>query len=77
MSLPVKLPTFASPPDEYDKAYMEGILRQIKQYMQFVNAEGNIYCADIIATTLPTSADGLRPGTFYNDNGTIKVVLEE
>ena len=75
MSLPVKVPTFAAPPDEYDKAYMEGILRQIRLYMTQINAEGTLFCADVITTAMPTDPVGLRPGTLYNDAGTVKIVL--
>jgi hypothetical protein len=75
MTVPVKPPILPNPPKEYDQQYMMRLLNQLTLYINAANSTGDIECSAIVATKLPTSAVGLRAGTFYNDNGTVKVVL--
>lgn len=75
MTIPVKPPVFQTPPKEYDQRYMMNMIKQIQLYVASVNSAGSIECSEITTSRLPTSPIGLRAGTFYNDNGTVKVVL--
>lgn len=77
MSLPVPLPQFESPPDQYDRAYFEHLIQQISTYMKLANASGTLQGGNAKLNKMPTSAVGLSPGTLYNDAGTVKIVLEE
>lgn len=75
MTVPVKPPILPNPPEEYDQQYMVQLLNQLRLYINAANTAGDVECAKVVATNLPTSATGLRAGTFYNDLGTVKVVL--
>lgn len=75
MTIPVKIPSFRKAPEKYDPDFLDSAFKELRLYMQLLNAKGNIEAAGINAS-LPESTDGagLRPGTFYRlADGTVKV----
>jgi hypothetical protein len=73
MTLPVKIPRFEQPPEEYSKDYFESVLRQLTGYMRELNAKGDIEVRGVQAE-LPVFDATLRPGTLYVDGGIVKVM---
>jgi hypothetical protein len=65
---------FALPPEQYDRAYFDDMVRSLSQLVVQINNPGELRGTKITLTDLPTSPSGLEPGSLYNDNGTIKIV---
>lgn len=78
MTLPVTKPVFQDPPDEYDKAFMRQVLRQLDGFFTRLNAQGDIQATSINLSQLPneTQAYALRSGDLYEKNGDVFVVKE-
>ena len=68
------LPNFGSVPEEYQRAYIESMIRQLNEALDHMRAEGDLTTATLQLTNLPTTASGLRAGQVFNDNGTLKIV---
>ena len=65
---------FALPPEEYDRAYFDDIVRSLSQLVVQMRNPGELRGTKITLTDLPTSSDGLETGALFNDNGTVKIV---
>lgn len=65
---------FALPPEEYDRAYFDDVIRSLSQLVVQMRNPGELRGTKITLTDLPTSSDGLEIGALFNDNGTVKVV---
>ena len=65
---------FALPPEEYDRAYFDDVIRSLSQLVVQMRNPGELRGTKITLTDLPTSSDGLETGALFNDNGTVKVV---
>ena len=65
---------FALPPEDYDRAYFDDVVRSLSQLVVQMRNPGELRGTKITLTDLPTSSDGLETGALFNDNGTVKVV---
>jgi len=65
---------FALPPEEYDRAYFDDVIRSLSQLVVQMRNPGELRGTKITLTDLPTSSDGLETGALFNDNGTVKIV---
>jgi hypothetical protein len=68
---PPRLPT---PPFEYERQYMDDLVRAIEAFIDQERTAGELRGTKITLTDLPTSPTGLESGALYNDSGTVKVV---
>ena len=75
MALTGGLPVFSSAPEEYSREYMDDIIRMLSFFVSQVNSPGNVRGTDMVLTNLPTSGYLLETGSVYNDDGTLKIVL--
>lgn len=70
---------FPTPPDQYDKDYFDQLIRNIRQTFIGLMTPGTVTTGLLVFTVdprgCPTNPSGLRPGTVYCDNGTLKMVL--
>ena len=65
---------FALPPEEYDRAYFDDVVRSLSQLVVQMRNPGELRGTKIKLTDLPTSSVGLETGALFNDNGTVKIV---
>ena len=65
---------FALPPEEYDRAYFDDVVRSLSQLVVQMRNPGELRGTKITLTDLPTSSEGLETGALFNDNGTVKLV---
>ena len=65
---------FALPPEDYDRAYFDDVVRSLSQLVVQMRTPGALRGTKITLTDLPTSSDGLETGALFNDNGTVKIV---
>ena len=65
---------FALPPEEYDRAYFDDVVRSLSQLVVQMRNPGELRGTKITLTDLPTSSEGLETGALFNDNGTVKIV---
>jgi len=65
---------FALPPEEYDRAYFDDVVRSLSQLVVQIRNPGELRGTKITLTDLPTSSVGLETGALFNDNGTVKIV---
>lgn len=74
MSRNLPLPYFAIPPSEYQQQYFAELVRSFSTYLQQQQNPGEGRNTRLVLTDLPTSPDGLEPGTLYQDAGFVKIV---
>ena len=65
---------FALPPEDYDRAYFDDVVRSLSQLVVQMRNPGELRGTKITLTDLPTSSEGLETGALFNDNGTVKIV---
>ena len=65
---------FALPPEEYDRAYFDDVVRSLSQLVVQMRNPGELRGTKITLTDLPTSSEGLETGALFNDNGNVKIV---
>ena len=65
---------FALPPEDYDRAYFDDVVRSLSQLVVQMRNPGELRGTKITLTDLPTSDAGLETGALFNDNGTVKIV---
>ena len=65
---------FALPPEQYDRAYFDDVVRSLSQLVVQMRNPGELRGTKNTLTDLPTSSDGLETGALFNDSGTVKVV---
>ena len=68
-------PVLPLAPTEYNSEYVNQLIRALNVYLKQVGSTTPIVVDEITLLALPTSPTGLRPGTVWNDNGTLKIVL--
>ncbi len=66
---------FALPPEQYDRAYFDDVVRSLSQLVVQLRNPGELRGTKITLTDLPTSSDGLETGALFNDSGTVKIVI--
>lgn len=74
MSRNLTLPFFSIPPAEYQQQYFAELVRSFSIYLQQQQNPGEGRNTRLVLTDLPTSPDGLEPGTLYQDGGFVKIV---
>jgi len=62
-------------PTEYNPEYFNQLIRALNVYLKQVGSTTPIVIDQLTLLALPTSPVGLRPGTVWNDGGTLKIVL--
>ena len=67
-------PRLPEAPDEYNRQYMEDLIRALETFISQERNPGELRGTKITLTNLPTSTTGLETGALYNDSGTVKVV---
>tara|TARA_R100000963_G_C4622359_1_gene89508 strand:- start:98 stop:394 length:297 start_codon:yes stop_codon:yes gene_type:complete len=67
-------PVLPLPPSEYDRGYMEALVRTIELYFSQSEEPGNMRASTMAATQLPTTGGQLRVGDIFEDDGTLKIV---
>ena len=70
------VPVFPTPTEEYDPAYVADLIRALNFFVDQVGNAGPMRGTTLVLTDLPTSGAQLETGAVYNDNGTLKIVLE-
>jgi hypothetical protein len=62
-------------PTEYSPEYFNQLIRALNTYLNQIGSTSPIVIDQLTLLALPTSPVGLRPGTVWNDGGTLKIVL--
>ena len=68
-------PVLPLAPTEYNPEYLNQLIRALNVYLKQIGSTTPIVVDEITLLALPTSPVGLRPGTVWNDGGTLKIVL--
>jgi hypothetical protein len=68
-------PSLPLAPGEYSPEYFNQLIRSLNVYLNQIGSTTPIVIDQLTLLALPTSPVGLRPGTVYNDGGTLKIVL--
>ena len=68
-------PSLPLAPGEYNSEYFNQLIRSLNVYLNQIGSTTPIVIDQLTLLALPTSPVGLRPGTVWNDGGTLKIVL--
>jgi hypothetical protein len=68
-------PVLPLAPGTYNPEYLNQLIRALNVYLKQVGSTTPIVIDQLTLLALPTSPVGLRPGTVWNDGGTLKIVL--
>ena len=68
-------PVLPLAPTEYNPEYINQLIRALNVYLKQAGSTTPIVIDQLTLLALPTSPVGLRPGTVWNDGGTLKIVL--
>jgi hypothetical protein len=68
------LPSLPLPTEEYDRSYMDSLVRTIELYFAQNDEPGYVRASTMAATQLPTTGGGLRDGDIFDDGGTLKIM---
>ena len=68
-------PTLPLAPSEYNAEYINQLIRSLNLFFSQIGSTTPIVIDQLTLLALPTSPVGLRPGTVWNDGGTLKIVL--
>jgi len=68
-------PVLPLAPTEYNPEYFNQLIRALNVYLKQIGSTTPIVIDQLTLLALPTSPVGLRPGTVWNDGGTLKLVL--
>jgi hypothetical protein len=68
-------PSLPLAPGEYNSEYFNQLIRSLNVYLNQVGSTTPVVIDQLTLLALPTSPIGLKPGTVYNDGGTLKIVL--
>jgi hypothetical protein len=68
-------PSLPLAPGEYNPEYFNQLIRALNIYLNQIGSTTPIVIDQLTLLALPTSPAGLRPGTVWNDSGTLKIVL--
>jgi hypothetical protein len=67
-------PILPLPSPEYDRGYMEALVRTIELYFLQSEEPGDMRASKMAATQLPTTGGSLRVGDIFDDGGTLRIV---
>jgi len=68
-------PALPLAPSVYNPEYFNQLIRALNVYLNQVGSTTPIVVDQLTLLALPISPIGLRPGTVWNDGGTLKIVL--
>jgi len=68
------MPVLPLPPAEYDRRYMESLVRAIEIHFLQGAEPGDMRAAKMAATQLPATGGALRVGDIFEDGGILKIV---
>ncbi len=68
-------PSLPLAPGEYNSEYFNQLIRSLNAYLNQIGSTTPIVIDQLTLLALPTSPVGLRPGTVWNDGGTLKIVV--
>ena len=68
-------PVLPLAPGEYNPEYFNQLIRALNVYLKQIGSTTPIVIDQLTLLALPTSPVNLRPGTVWNDGGTLKIVL--
>jgi hypothetical protein len=68
-------PVLPLAPTDYNPEYLNQLIRALNTYLNQIGSTTPIVIDQLTLLALPTSPVGLRPGTVWNDNGTLKIIL--
>ena len=68
-------PVLPLAPTDYNPEYLNQLIRALNTYLNQIGSTTPIVIDQLTLLALPTSPAGLRPGTVWNDGGTLKIVL--
>jgi|TARA_R110000824_G_scaffold263823_2_gene452651 hypothetical protein len=68
------LPVLPLPPAQYDRVYMESLVRAIEIHFLQGAEPGDMRAAKMAATQLPTTGGALRDGDIFDDGGILKII---
>ena len=68
-------PSLPIAPSEYNPEYFNQLTRALNVYLKQIGSTTPIVVDQLTLLALPVSPVGLRPGTVWNDGGTLKIAL--
>ncbi len=68
-------PSLPLAPGEYNSEYFNQLIRSLNAYLNQIGSTTPVVIDQLTLLALPTSPVGLKPGTVWNDGGTLKIVL--
>ena len=68
-------PSLPLAPGDYNPEYFNQLIRALNVYLSQIGSTTPIVIDQLTLLALPTSPVGLRTGTVWNDNGTLKIVV--
>jgi hypothetical protein len=75
MSRNVTPPFFPIPPESYEQRYFAELTRAFSLFINQQNNPGEGRNTKLVLTDLPSSETGLEPGTLFQEDGFVKIVL--
>jgi hypothetical protein len=76
MSRNLPVPFFPVPPDQYDRAYFAEIIRAFSVFLEQQRNPGEGRNTFIVLTELQTDDSGLETGALFQQDGFVKIGLE-
>ena len=67
------IPFFPTPPADYNRQYMDDIVRAFSLYVSSINTPGEGRNSFIVFTNLQTDDFNLETGAIFNHNGFVKI----
>ena len=67
------IPFFPTPPADYNRQYMEDIVRAFSLYVSSINTPGEGRNTFTVFTNLQTDDFNLETGAIFNHNGFVKI----
>jgi hypothetical protein len=68
-------PSLPIAPSEYSPEYFNQLTRALNVYLNQIGSTTPIVVDQLTLLALPISPVGLKPGTVWNDSGTLKIVI--
>ena len=67
------IPFFPTPPADYNRQYMDDIVRAFSLYVSSINTPGECRNTFTVFTNLQTDDFNLETGAIFNHNGFVKI----
>ena len=67
------IPFFPTPPSDYNRQYMDDIVRAFSLYVSSINTPGEGRNTFTVLTNLQTDDFNLETGAIFNHNGFVKI----